>query len=95
MLLAVRIGWEQLRKSVLSKRRWMRRLLLARRRWMLARRRLLFVRRRRKMAFTRNPSGRWVLENSDTLLNTGNAKGFRGFQELFRKKPRRLRLLKD
>src|SRR5438105_2745913 len=63
MLRAVIIGWEQPRRSVLSRRRWRRRLRLASF-W-------------RMLWFTRNPSGRWVWEKVDTPLNTGNAKGFR------------------
>src|SRR5438128_10819106 len=68
MLLAAIMGSEQPRRSVLSKRRWMRRLLL-----------VSFC---RMIAFTRNPSGRPVWENPDTPLNTGNAKGFRVSQNL-------------
>src|SRR6202030_3824382 len=63
MLLAVIMGWEQPRRSFLSSRRWMRRLLLA-----------SF---RRMLGFTRNPSGRRVLEKADTSFNTGKAGGFR------------------
>src|SRR5713101_252028 len=65
MLLAVIMGFEQSPRSVLSKRRWMRRLLLA-----------SF---RRMIAFTRNPLVRSVLETADTPLNTGKAEGFRDF----------------
>src|SRR6266851_2897948 len=67
MLLAVIMGFEQSPRSVLSKRRWMRRLLLA-----------SF---RRMIAFTRNPLVGSVLEKLDTLLNTGNHKGFRVSQK--------------
>src|SRR5271165_2643799 len=63
MLAAVIMGWEQPRRSFLSSRRWMRRLLWA-----------SF---RRMLGFTRNPSGRQVLEKADTSFNTGNAEGFR------------------
>src|ERR1700721_4596015 len=63
MLRAVIMGWEQPRRSFLSSRRWMRRLLLA-----------SF---RRMLGFTRNPSGRRVLEKADTSFNTGNPWGFR------------------
>src|SRR5271167_3333750 len=63
MLAAVIMGWEQPRRSFLSSRRWMRRLLLA-----------SF---RRMLGFTRNPSGRRVLEKADTSFNTGNPWGFR------------------
>jgi hypothetical protein len=57
------MGWEQPRRSFLSSRRWIRRLLLA-----------SF---RRMLGFTRNPSGRRVLEKADTSFNTGKAWGFR------------------
>src|SRR3954447_10240883 len=63
MLLAVIMGWEQPRRSFLSRRRSIRRLLLA-----------SF---RRMLGFTRNPSGRRMLEKADTSFNTGNAQGFR------------------
>src|SRR5271156_2702972 len=63
MLRAVVMGWEQPRRSFLSRRRCIRRLLLA-----------SF---RRMLAFTRNPSGRPVLEKADTSFNTGNLWGFR------------------
>src|SRR5271168_4910773 len=63
MLAAVIMGWEQPRRSFLSSRRWIRRLRLA-----------SF---RRMLGFTRNPSGRRVLEKADTSFNTGNAEGFR------------------
>src|ERR1700676_791783 len=63
MLAAVIMGWEQPRRSFLSSRRWIRRLRLA-----------SF---RRMLGFTRNPSGRLVLEKADTSFNTGNAEGFR------------------
>src|SRR4029078_9783129 len=63
MLRAVIMGWEQPRRSFLSRRRSIRRLLLA-----------SF---RRMLGFTRNPSGRRVLEKADTSFNTGNARGFR------------------
>src|SRR5271166_3648399 len=63
MLAAVIMGWEQPRRSFLSRRRWMRRLLLA-----------SF---RRMLVFTRNPSGRSVLDKADTSFNTGNPWGFR------------------
>src|SRR5271154_2518150 len=63
MLRAVIMGWEQPRRSFLSRRRCIRRLLLA-----------SF---RRMFAFTRNPSGRPVLEKADTSFNTGNLWGFR------------------
>ena len=61
--LAVIMGWQQPRRSFLSSRRWMRRLRSA-----------SF---RRMLGFTRNPSGRLVLEKADTSFNTGNAQGFR------------------
>src|ERR1700722_1580385 len=63
MLQAVMIGSVQPRRSVLPSRRWMRRLLLA-----------SF---RRMLGFTRNPSGRQVLEEADTSFKTGKARGFR------------------
>src|SRR5207302_6183621 len=63
MLLAVIIGSWQPRRSVLSKRRWIRRLRLA-----------SF---RRMMVFTRNPSVSLVLEFADTPLDAGNHEGFR------------------
>src|ERR1700722_16642676 len=63
MLAAVIMGWEQPRRSFLSNRRCIRRLLLA-----------SF---RRMLGFTRNPSRRLVLEKADTSFNTGNAEGFR------------------
>src|SRR5438552_19175925 len=65
MLLAVIMGFEQSPSSVLSRRRWMRRLLLAS--------------LRRMIAFTRNPLVHSVLEKPDTPLNTRKAEGFRGF----------------
>src|SRR6516165_1226298 len=68
MLLAVIMGWEQPRRSFLSRRRSIRRL-----RW---------ANSRRMIAFTRNPSGRLVLEKADTSFNTGNAEGFRVFPNL-------------
>ncbi len=61
------MGFEQSRRSVLSRRRWMRRLLLA----SLCRR----------IAFTRNPLVGSVLEKLDTQLNTGNHRGFRVSQK--------------
>src|SRR6202022_4775942 len=57
------IGWEQPSRLVLSKRRWMRRLLDFNLRCM--------------MVFTRNPSRRPVLEKTATLLDAGTAEGFR------------------
>src|ERR1700737_2444506 len=57
------IGWEQPLRLVLSKRRWMRRLLDFNLRCM--------------MVFTRNPSRRPVLEKTATLLDAGTAEGFR------------------
>src|ERR1700685_4850196 len=63
MVPAVIMGWEQPRRSFLSSRRWIRRLLLTSFRGMLG--------------FTRNPSGRRVLAKADTSFNTGNAEGFR------------------
>src|SRR5580704_15897100 len=65
MLRAVIMGWEHPRRSFLSSRRWIRRLRLA-----------SF---RRMLGFTRNPSGRRVLEKADTSFNTGKAGGFRVF----------------
>src|SRR5271165_3232476 len=67
MLLAVIMGWEQPRRSDLSKRRRMRRLLLAS--------------LRRMIVFTRNPPVRPVVENSDTPLDAGNDEGFRVSQK--------------
>src|SRR5271168_3182930 len=63
MLLAVIMGLEQPRRSVLSKRRWMRRLLL-----------VSFCRR---IVFTRNLSGGPVLEKAVTPIDAGNHEGFR------------------
>src|SRR3984957_17763098 len=63
MVRAVIMGWEHPRRSFLSRRRWIRRLLSA-----------SF---RRMLVFTRNPSGRSVLEKADTSFNTGNPWGFR------------------
>src|SRR5947209_6498084 len=63
MLLAVSMGFEQSPRSVLSKRRWMRRLLLA-----------SF---RRMIAFTRNPLVHSGLEKADTPVNPRKAEGFR------------------
>src|SRR5271166_4756719 len=63
MLLAVIMGLEQPRRSVLSKRRWMRRLLL-----------VSFC---RMIVFTRNISGGPVLEKAVTPLDAGNHEGFR------------------
>src|ERR1700724_2519192 len=63
MLPAVIMGWEQPRRSFLSSRRCIRRLL--------------FASFRRMLGFTRNPSRRRVLEKADTSFNTGNAEGFR------------------
>src|SRR5271165_3590469 len=63
MLLAVIMGLEQPRRSVLSKRRWRRRLLL-----------VSFC---RMIVFTRNLSGGPVLEKAVTPLDAGNHEGFR------------------
>src|ERR1700736_3690269 len=65
MLLAVIMGLEQPRRSVLSKRRRMRRLLLA-----------SFC---RMFFLTRNPFVRGALEKVDAPLNPTNAEGFRVF----------------
>src|ERR1700731_2328677 len=62
------MGSEQPRRSVLSKRRSMRRLLL-----------VSFC---RMIAFTRNPSVHSVSDKADTYLNTGKAGGFRASQNL-------------
>jgi hypothetical protein len=67
MLLAVMMGLEQLRRSVLHKRRRMRRLLLAGFSCMLF--------------LTRNPSVPGVLEKVDTPLNPTNAERFRVFHD--------------
>src|ERR1700731_116985 len=63
MLLAVSMGWEQPRRSFLSRRRWI---------W-----RLLWANFRRRIAFTRNPSGRLVLDKADTYSTPANTEGFR------------------
>src|SRR5271170_2994569 len=68
MLLAVMMGLEQPRRSVLSKRRWIRRLLFA-----------SFC---RMIFFTRNPFANSVVEETDTLFNTGNNEGFRVFHKI-------------
>src|ERR1700683_2623355 len=61
MLLAVSMGWAQPRRLALSRRRWIRRLWLAR--------------RRRMMAFTRNPSALGVSENVATLQTPQECRG--------------------
>src|SRR5207245_7158883 len=68
MLLAVNMGRPQSPKSVLSRRRSMRRLLLVN---------LLCI-----VAFTRNPSWLRVLRKVDTFSNPGNTERFRVFYEI-------------
>src|SRR5712671_1521418 len=68
MLLAVNMGRPQSPKSVLSRRRSMRRLLLVN---------LLCI-----VAFTRNPSWLRVLRKADTFSNPGNTERFRVFYEI-------------
>src|SRR5437879_13041777 len=68
MLLAVNMGRPQSPKSVLSRRRSMRRLLLVN---------LPCI-----VAFTRNPSWLRVLRKVDTFSNPGNTERFRVFYEI-------------
>src|SRR5437879_11437600 len=68
MLLAVNMGRPQSPKSVLSRRRSMRRLLLVN---------LPCI-----VAFTRNPSWLRVLRKADTFSNPGNTERFRVFYEI-------------
>src|ERR1700704_174893 len=68
MLLVVNIGRPQSPKSVLSRRRSMRRLLLVN---------LPCI-----VAFTRNPSWLRVLRKVDTFSNPGNTERFRVFYEI-------------
>src|SRR5947208_2210090 len=63
------MGLEQPSRFSLSKRRSIRRLLLA-----------SFC---RMILFTRNPFGRPVSDKADTLLDAGNDVGFRVFQKIF------------
>src|SRR5438132_14278454 len=68
MLLAVNMGRPQSPKSLLSRRRSSRRLLLVN---------LPCI-----VAFTRNPSWLRVLRKVDTFSNPGNTEGFRAFYEI-------------
>ena len=80
MLLAVMMGLEQPSRLVLSKRRWIRRLLLA-----------SFC---RMIFFTRNPSLCLIVEKTDMQLDTGKDEGFRVFSEILSGGCRDIRLLK-